>query len=93
MPRTCGGVCTPDCAWWRSSQISTFLANKSCRDCVAFYYDTKKLTDYKVLLREQTNALRRRMTRTSWPLTLQAAASIGYGMSHWCHARAGVWSG
>ena len=61
----------------RSPQVATFLANKTCKDCVAFYYDTKKITNYKVLLREQTTALRRRMARTSWPLTLRAARELG----------------
>jgi len=39
-------------------KISTFLRNKSTRDCISFYYDTKKcgLMDFKELLRDQYTA-------------------------------------
>jgi len=44
-------------------RISAFLANKNTRDCVAYYYATKKSIPYKHLLAEQ---LQRRRGKMSW---------------------------
>ena len=45
-------------------KISDFLQNRTPRECVAFYYDTKFQIPYKLLLEEQHG--RRRETRDSW---------------------------
>lgn len=47
----------------RFHRISAFLANKSTRDCIAYYYDSKKAIPYKELLREQQQ---RRRGKVSW---------------------------
>lgn len=44
-------------------RISAFLANKNTRDCVAYYYASKKSIPYKHLLAEQ---LQRRRGKMSW---------------------------
>ena len=44
-------------------RISAFIANKNTRDCVAYYYATKKSIPYKHLLAEQ---LQRRRGKMSW---------------------------
>ncbi|RLN79814.1 hypothetical protein BBJ28_00012824 [Nothophytophthora sp. Chile5] len=61
-------------------RISSFLSNKTTGDVIAFYYRTKKVTDYKALLREQQ--LRRRgagskNTWSCWNLSACAAISLG----------------
>ncbi|CAI5706345.1 unnamed protein product [Peronospora farinosa] len=61
-------------------QISLFLSNKTTGDVIAFYYRTKKVADYKALLREQQ--LRRRgagskNTWSCWNLSACAAICLG----------------
>lgn len=61
-------------------RISSFLRNKTTGDVIAFYYKTKKVADYKALLREQQ--LRRRgagskNTWSCWNLSACAAICLG----------------
>ncbi|CAI5720198.1 unnamed protein product [Hyaloperonospora brassicae] len=61
-------------------RISSFLSNKTTGDVIAFYYRTKKVADYKALLREQQ--LRRRgagskNTWSCWNLSACAAICLG----------------
>ncbi|GMF33812.1 unnamed protein product [Phytophthora fragariaefolia] len=61
-------------------RISAFLKNKTTGDVIAFYYRTKKVADYKALLREQQ--LRRRgagskNTWSCWNLSACAAICLG----------------
>ncbi|ETN00525.1 hypothetical protein PPTG_17975 [Phytophthora nicotianae INRA-310] len=61
-------------------RISSYLRNKTTGDVIAFYYRTKKVADYKALLREQQ--LRRRgagskNTWSCWNLSACAAICLG----------------
>ncbi|KAL4171169.1 hypothetical protein KRP22_009267 [Phytophthora ramorum] len=61
-------------------RISSFLSNKTTGDVIVFYYRTKKVADYKALLREQQ--LRRRgagskNTWSCWNLSACAAICLG----------------
>lgn len=62
------------------ARISSFLSNKNTGDVIAFYYHTKKVVDYKAMLREQQ--LRRRgsgskNTWSCWNLSACAAICLG----------------
>ena len=57
------------------SRISAFLSKKRPRDCVRFYYDSKKQVDYKGLLKEHQQ--RRRGKGTCWKSTQQAVRTFG----------------
>ncbi|TMW56286.1 hypothetical protein Poli38472_008934 [Pythium oligandrum] len=62
------------------ARIASFLANKTTGDVICFYYRTKKVVDYKALLREQQ--LRRRgagskNTWSCWNLSACAAICLG----------------
>lgn len=62
------------------ARISSFLSNKNTGDVIAFYYRTKKVVDYKAMLREQQ--LRRRgsgskNTWSCWNLSACAAICLG----------------
>uniref|UniRef100_A0A7S3LNH2 SANT domain-containing protein n=1 Tax=Aplanochytrium stocchinoi TaxID=215587 RepID=A0A7S3LNH2_9STRA len=57
-------------------KISTFLRNKSAKDVVRFYYDSKKTCPYKQILIEQHQ--RRKIHRKpSWELPALAARQLG----------------
>jgi len=56
-------------------KISSFLVNRSTRDCIKFYYDSKAIIPYKSLLREFDN--RKRSVKNNWSHTCQAALSVG----------------
>ncbi|KAG9409479.1 nuclear receptor co-repressor 1 [Aphanomyces cochlioides] len=61
-------------------RIASFLKNKSTGDVISFYYRTKKVLDYKAIIREQQ--LRRRgagikNTWNCWQLSLSAAIALG----------------
>ena len=58
-------------------KISTFLANKSTKDCVKFYYDSKKTVPYKHALKEFLQRKKRRGDVVSWDATVQAALAVG----------------
>jgi hypothetical protein len=57
------------------SKIAAFLANRSTKDCIKFYYDSKTTIPYKSLLREFDN--RKRHLRNSWTHSCAAAVSVG----------------
>merc|ERR1740130_481637 len=54
-------------------RIAQFLTSKTTRDCVAYYYATKKTIPYKELLREQ---LLRRRGKPSWAVMRDAIRAI-----------------
>ncbi|ETW03523.1 hypothetical protein, variant 3 [Aphanomyces invadans] len=61
-------------------RIASFLQNKTTGDVISFYYQTKKVLDYKAIIREQQ--LRRRgagikNTWNCWQLSLCAAMALG----------------
>lgn len=56
-------------------KISTFLTNRSTKDCIKFYYDSKATIPFKSLLREYEN--RRRNVRNTWSVSLSAAKAVG----------------
>lgn len=56
-------------------RISTFLPNRSVKDCVKFYYDAKYSLEFKQLLKEYDN--RRRQVKANWQLSLRAAHFTG----------------
>ena len=58
-------------------KIATFLANKSTKDCIRFYYDSKKTVPYKHALKEFLQRKKRRGDVVSWDGTVQAALAVG----------------
>lgn len=58
-------------------KISSFLKNKSTKDCVAFYYDSKKTVPYKHALKEFIQRKKRRGDVVSWDATIQAFLAMG----------------
>jgi len=58
-------------------KIASFLRNKSVRDCIAFYYDSKQTVPYKAALKEHLLRRKRRGDAVSWEATIQAALSVG----------------
>ena len=61
-------------------KIAQFLRLKTAKDCVAFYYDSKKDIEYKALLREHQQ--RRRGVRVCWDATSRAARACGAELEH-----------
>jgi hypothetical protein len=59
----------------RFSKIASYFTNKTTKDCVKFYYDSKATIPYKQLLREMDN--RRRNLKNSWSHSLLASRSLG----------------
>ena len=58
-------------------KISSFLRNKSTRDCVAHYYDSKQTVPYKAALKEHIMRRKRRGDYHTWDATIDAALSCG----------------
>jgi hypothetical protein len=58
-------------------KIATFLRNKTAKDCVAFYYDSKQTVPYKTALKEHIMRRKRRGDYPIWDATVQAAISVG----------------
>jgi hypothetical protein len=58
-------------------KIASFLRNKSTRDCVAYYYDSKKTVPYKFALKEFVMRRKRRGNYHVWDGTIQAALASG----------------
>lgn len=56
-------------------KIASYLRNKTTRDCVRFYYDSKQSVFYKGALKE--HLLRRKRRGTVWDATVDAAMSVG----------------
>eukprot|EP00602_Paraphysomonas_sp_CaronLab_P013680 CAMPEP_0185042584 /NCGR_PEP_ID=MMETSP1103-20130426/42436_1 /TAXON_ID=36769 /ORGANISM="Paraphysomonas bandaiensis, Strain Caron Lab Isolate" /LENGTH=1641 /DNA_ID=CAMNT_0027582679 /DNA_START=91 /DNA_END=5013 /DNA_ORIENTATION=+ len=57
------------------SKIASYLTNRTTKDCIKFYYDSKTTIPYKSLLREFDN--RKRHVKNSWSHTSAAAHSVG----------------
>eukprot|EP00602_Paraphysomonas_sp_CaronLab_P011918 CAMPEP_0185042038 /NCGR_PEP_ID=MMETSP1103-20130426/42074_1 /TAXON_ID=36769 /ORGANISM="Paraphysomonas bandaiensis, Strain Caron Lab Isolate" /LENGTH=1508 /DNA_ID=CAMNT_0027582027 /DNA_START=417 /DNA_END=4943 /DNA_ORIENTATION=- len=57
------------------SKIASYLTNRTTKDCIKFYYDSKTTIPYKSLLREFDN--RKRHVKNSWLHSRTAALSVG----------------
>lgn len=63
------------------ARISSFLSNKTTGDVISLYYQTKKVVDYKALLREQQLRRRGAGSKNTWSCwNLSACASIALGV-------------
>ena len=58
-------------------KISSFLRNKTTKDCIAFYYNSKKTIPYKHALKEFLQRKKRHGAVVGWDATIQAALSVG----------------
>lgn len=58
-------------------RIASFLRNKTTKDCVAFYYDSKQTVPYKGALKEHVMRRKRRGDYQIWDASIQAAISVG----------------
>jgi hypothetical protein len=58
-------------------RIASFLRNKTTKDCVAFYYDSKQMVPYKGALKEHMMRRKRRGEYPIWDASMQAAVSTG----------------
>lgn len=58
-------------------KIASFLRNKTTKDCIQFYYDSKQSVPYKGALREHVMRRKRRGDYNIWTLTIEAALSVG----------------
>lgn len=58
-------------------KIASFLRNKTTRDCVEFYYDSKQSVPYKAALKEHIMRRKRRGDYAVWDATIEAALSAG----------------
>lgn len=58
-------------------RIASFIRNKTTRDCVAFYYDSKQTVPYKGALKEHMLRRKRRGDYQVWDASIQAAVSVG----------------
>ncbi len=56
-------------------KISSYLKNRTTKDCIKFYYDSKYAIPFKPLLREFDN--RRRQVRNNWTHSIVSAESVG----------------
>ena len=58
-------------------RIASFLKNKTTKDCVAFYYDSKQTVPYKGALKEHMMRRKRKGDYQVWDASIQAAVSVG----------------
>lgn len=58
-------------------KIASFLRNKTTKDCIQFYYDSKKSIPFKHALKEFINRKKQRGNVVSWDATIQSALSVG----------------
>jgi Myb-like DNA-binding domain len=58
-------------------KIASFLRNKSTRDCVAFYYNSKQSVPYKLALKEFLMRRKRRGDYQIWDATIEASLACG----------------
>jgi hypothetical protein len=58
-------------------RIASFLRNKSTKDCVSFYYDSKQSVQYKGALKEHMMRRKRRGDYQVWDASIQSAISVG----------------
>eukprot|EP01038_Epipyxis_sp_PR26KG_P007980 gene7980-10821_t len=56
-------------------KIASFLSNRTTKDCIKFYYDSKSTIEFKNLLKEFDN--RRKAIKSPWGYTLMASHMIG----------------
>jgi hypothetical protein len=57
-------------------KISSFLSNRTTKDCIKFYYDSKSTIEFKSLLKEFDN--RRRQTgKLNWNYSIKASHMVG----------------
>lgn len=58
-------------------RIASFLRNKTTKDCVAFYYDSKQTVPYKGALKEHMLRRKRKGDYQVWDASIQAVISVG----------------
>ena len=58
-------------------KIASFLKNKNTKDCIAFYYDSKKTVPYKHALKEFIQRKKRKGDVVSWDATIQSCLAMG----------------
>jgi hypothetical protein len=58
-------------------RIASFLKNKTTKDCVAFYYDSKQAVPYKGALKEHMMRRKRKGDYQIWDSSIQAVISVG----------------
>lgn len=58
-------------------RIASFLRNKTTKDCIAFYYDSKQTVPYKGALKEHMMRRKRKGDYQVWDASIQAAISVG----------------
>lgn len=58
-------------------RIASFLRNKSTKDCVAFYYDSKQTVPYKGALKEHMMRRKRKGDYQVFDASIQATTSCG----------------
>lgn len=58
-------------------RIASFLRNKTTKDCIAFYYDSKQTVPYKGALKEHVMRRKRKGDYQIWDASIQAALSVG----------------
>lgn len=58
-------------------KIASFLRNKTTRQCVQFYYDSKQSVPYKAALKEHLMRRKRKGDYATWDASIQAALSVG----------------
>lgn len=56
-------------------KISTFLKNRTTKDCIKFYYDSKSTIEFKLLLKEFDN--RRKLNKSNWNYSIKASHLVG----------------
>jgi hypothetical protein len=58
-------------------RIATFLRNKTTKECIAFYYDSKQTVPYKGALKEFMMRRKRKGDYQVWDASIQAVISVG----------------
>jgi hypothetical protein len=58
-------------------RIASFLRNKTTRDCVRYYYDSKQSIPFKAALREHIMRRKGKGDYRVWDATIEAAISVG----------------
>lgn len=62
-------------------RIASYLKNKTTKDCVAFYYDSKQTIPYKGALKEHVMRRKRKGDYRVWDASIQSALSAGAQIS------------
>lgn len=58
-------------------RIASFLKNRTTKDCIAFYYDSKQTVPFKGALKEHVMRRKRKGDYQVWDASIQAAVSVG----------------